>query len=131
MHTTWGLNAVVPISDFKGCDVVVRRGGQDVSLKISEGPQYFDPHEEHYTTPCTEGTSLMLVGYSIRDSAKLKGEAVDLLEELGFEWDPHRSREDGDHPGGPRLSMKKAEVTPQVKKEPRKESPEPLDYGES
>ena len=123
-----GLNAVVPISDFQGCDVVVKRGNQEVVLKVSEGPQLFDPHEEHYTTPCTEGTSLMLVGYSIRDSAKLKMEAIDLLEELGFEWDPHRSREDGDQLGGSRVPMMKVEVKPDVKEGLRKKGQGDLDY---
>eukprot|EP00439_Symbiodinium_sp_Y106_P056869 s729_g8.t1 len=123
-----GLNAVVPISDFQGCDVVVKRGDQEVVPKVSEGPQLFDPHEEHYTTPCTEGTSLMLVGYSIRDSAKLKVEAIDLLEELGFEWDPHRSREDGDQLGGSRVPMMKVEVKPDVKEGLRKKGQGDLDY---
>ena len=123
-----GLNAVVPISDFKGCDVVVIKENREVTLKVSEGPQYFDPHDEHHTTQCTEGTSWMLVGYSIRDSAKLKVEAVDLLEELGFEWDPHRSREDGNQPGQPRVSMMKAEVRPRSKKESKKENSGTLDY---
>ena len=107
-----GMNAVVPLSDFKGCDVVVKRGGSDVILKVSDGPQYFDPREEHYTTECTEGVSWMLVGYSIRDSAKLKHEAVEYLEDLGFTWDPHRSREDGERRDAenPRIAMMKAQV---------------------
>ena len=33
----------------------------------------------------------MLVGYSIRDSAKLKAAAIDYLDEVGFEWEPHRT----------------------------------------
>ncbi|CAE7296882.1 RE1 [Symbiodinium sp. KB8] len=107
-----GMNAVVPLSDFKGCDVVVKRGGSEVILKVSDGPQYFDPREEHYTTECTEGVSWMLVAYSIRDSAKLKHEAVEYLEDLGFTWDPHRSREDGERreTENPRIAMMKAQV---------------------
>ena len=48
-----------------------------------------DSQEEHYTTSCTEGTSWMLVGYSSSDGAKLKMEAIDLLEEFGVKRDSH------------------------------------------
>ena len=68
---------------------MVKRRDQKVTLKVNDGPKYVDSHEEHYTTSCTEGTSWMLVGYSSPDSAKLKMEAIDLLEELGFKWDSH------------------------------------------
>ena len=107
-----GMNAVVPLSEFEGCDIVVKRGDAEVVLKVSEGPQFIDPHEEHYTTACTKGTSLMLVGYSIRDSEKLKTAAVDLLDEVGFEWDPHRAHPEGEgrNPLDARLCMMKAEV---------------------
>ncbi|CAE7439048.1 RE1 [Symbiodinium microadriaticum] len=108
-----GTNVVLPLTDFKGCDIVVKRDGKETILKVSEGPQYFDPHEEHYTTPCTEGTSLMLVGDSIRDSTKLNIEAIDYLEDLGFEWHPHRAKEErghGDEGGKPRVSMMKGQV---------------------
>ena len=102
---------------------MVKEGGQDIKLRVSEGPQRFNPHSEHYTTPCTRGTSWMLVGYSIRDTAKLKVDAIDLLEDLGFEWDPrHRSKE-GEPPdttnGAPRLAMMKAEVKTHINKEKR------------
>ena len=81
-----GENVVVPLSEFEGCDIVVKERGQEIKLTVSEGPQRFNPPSEHYTTPCTKGTSWMLVGYSVRDSAKLKVDAIDLLEDLGFEW---------------------------------------------
>ena len=118
-----GENVVVPLSEFEGCDIVVRENGKEINLRVSEGPQRFDPHKEHYTTPCTKGTSWMLVGYCVRDSAKLKMEAIDLLEDLGFEWDPHRSREEKSESTsgvGPRITMMKAEVKPHDKKEPSK-----------
>eukprot|EP00439_Symbiodinium_sp_Y106_P043939 s6959_g5.t1 len=67
-----GENVVVPLSEFEGCDIVVKERGQEIKLTVSEGPQRFNPPSEHYTTPCTKGTSWMLVGYSVRDSAKLK-----------------------------------------------------------
>ncbi|CAE7884617.1 RE1 [Symbiodinium sp. KB8] len=106
-----GVNAVVPLTDFEGCEVMVKRGEKTVALKVSEGPQFFDPHEEHYTTPCTKGTSLMLVGYSIRDSAKLKEEMVSFLVDLGFIWDPHRASEGKDQGAALRLAMmKKSQV---------------------
>ena len=107
-----GMNVAVPLSDFKGTNIVVKRGGKEVMLKVSEGPQFFDPHEEHETTPCLEGTSWILVGYSVRDSAKLKDEEVSYLESLGFIWEPHRAKEHPDEPGAePRLAvMMKAEV---------------------
>ena len=81
-------------------------------LKVSDGPQFFDPHEEHETTPCSEGTSWILVGYSIRDSEKLKDDDVKYLESLGFIWEPHRAKEQSDAPAvKPRLAgLRKAEV---------------------
>ena len=116
-----GINAVVPLSEFEGCDIIVKRQGGDVTLKVSEGPQFFDPHEEHYTTSCTKGTSLILVGYSIRDSAKLKAAAIDYLDEVGFEWEPHRTNVEGgsQQDQDARLAMMKAEVL--TKKEKNKD----------
>ncbi|CAE7488319.1 RE1, partial [Symbiodinium necroappetens] len=107
-----GRNVAVPLSDFKGTDIIVSRGGERVVLKVSDGPQFFDPHEEHETTPCSEGTSWVLVGYSIRDSEKLKDDDVKYLESLGFTWEPHRAREQLDASAvNPRLAgLRKAEV---------------------
>ena len=109
-----GVNAVVPLTDFEGCDVIVKKGEKTATLKVSEGPQFFDPHDEHYTTLCTKGTSLMLVGYSIRDSAKLKEEMVSFLTDLGFAWDPHRTNEGRDQGAALRMAMmKKAQPQPE------------------
>ena len=109
-----GINAVVPLTDFEGCDVMVKKGEKTVALKVSEGPQFFDPHDEHYTTSCTKGTSLMLVGYSVRDSAKLKEEMVSFLMDLGFIWDPHRASEGRDQGEALRMAMmKKAQAQPE------------------
>ena len=119
-----GDNVVVPLSEFEGCDIVVKENGKEIKLKVSEGPQRFNPHHGHYTTACTKGTSWMLVGYSIRDSVKLKVEAIDLLEDLGFSWDPHRSKEEevvAAKELRPRLAMMRAEVKPNVEKENHKD----------
>ena len=48
--------------------------------------QVFDPHVEHEVGPCTEGVSLTVVAYSIRDSIKLKAHEVSYLEDLDFTW---------------------------------------------
>ena len=107
-----GKNVAVPLTDFKGADIVVHDQDGARTLKVSEGPQVFDPHVEHEVTPCLEGESLMVVGYSIRDSAKLKEHEVNYLEALGFDWVPHKATDSGGPvPTGARLSMmKKAEV---------------------
>ncbi|CAE7758600.1 RE1 [Symbiodinium sp. CCMP2456] len=100
-----GVNAVMPLTDFEGCDVIVVKDGSSTTLKVNEGQQFFDPHDRHYTTPCTKGASLMLVGYSIRDSAKLNLEMMDYLTEVGFDWDPHRASEGADQGEVCRLAM--------------------------
>ena len=102
---------------------MVKERGQEIKLTVSEGPHAFNPPSEHYTTPCTKGTSWMLVGYSVRDSAKLKVDAIDLLEDLGFEWARTALKEEETQAASgvaPRLAMMKAEVKPHVKKEHRR-----------
>ncbi|CAE7595668.1 unnamed protein product [Symbiodinium sp. CCMP2456] len=91
-----GVNVVMPLTDFEGCDMIVEKDGSSTTLKVNEDPQFFDPHDRHYTTPCTKGASLMLEGYSIRDSAKLNPEMMDCLTEVGFDWDSHRASEGAD-----------------------------------
>ncbi|OLP75490.1 Copia protein [Symbiodinium microadriaticum] len=104
-----GENAVLPLSDFCGGDILVKRDGQVSRLEVSKGPQFFDPHHEHRTEECTRGRYLLLVGYSIRDSGKLKEGDVAFLEDLGFQWIPHRVRQPGDE-GPKQLKMMKVEL---------------------
>ena len=119
-----GQNVAIPLTDFKGTDIIVTRKGVEVTLKVSEGPLYFDPREDHETTPCIEGTSIILVGYSVRDSAKLKDEEVKYLRELGFQWRPHRAGQDP--PLGSEALMKKAEVKSGNDSHPKKCDVEPI-----
>ena len=62
-------------------------------LKVKEDPQYFHPREEYQTISCTKGTSLILVGYSVRESAQLKPEEAEFLKGLDFDWNPRRIEE--------------------------------------
>ena len=50
-----GMNLAVPLTDFEGMDIVVDKNGEQTTLKVSEGPQQFDPHEEHYTNSLHQG----------------------------------------------------------------------------
>ena len=70
---------------------------------------------------------MILVGYSIRDSVKLKEHEVTYLKNLGFGWKPHRSgQEEGDAPPDPpdarmAMMMKKAEAPTGGQGTPKKE----------
>ena len=107
-----GLNVAIPLTDYKDADIVVHEPEGPRVLKVSDGPQVFDPHVEHEVGPCTEGVSLTVVAYSIRDSIKLKAHEVSYLEDLDFTWSPHKAtgRDPPPQPGARLSMMKKVEV---------------------
>ena len=87
-----GSNLVLPLSAFKGGEIEVDTPEGTHLLTLQDGPQTFDPKCLHSTRPWSNGNRVVLLAYSVRDSAKLKAEDSALLRDIGFVWTPHRSR---------------------------------------
>ena len=77
-------------SSFTGGELVTVTDEGEKSMAMTMGPNYFEPHQRHFTKPWKDGHRIVLVGYSVRDSGKLSKRHVATLQHFGFDWDPHR-----------------------------------------
>ena len=77
-------------SSFTGGELVTVTDEGEKSMAVTMGPNYFEPHQRHFTKPWKDGHRIVLVGYSVRDSGKLSKRHVATLQHFGFDWDPHR-----------------------------------------
>ncbi|CAE7607413.1 GIP, partial [Symbiodinium sp. CCMP2592] len=89
-----GENLVAGLSYFKGGALEIEEptGVKVLPLDGDVPFQVFDPKHRHSTRSWYGGSRVVLVAYSVRDSAKLKDHQVDLLHEMGFDWEPHLSK---------------------------------------
>ena len=89
-----GMNLIAGLSRFKGGGVEVEEpdGVKLLELDGAHTHQVFNPKYRHSTRPWREGTRVVLVAYSVRDSGKLPQDKVDLLRSFGFDWEPHLSK---------------------------------------
>ena len=77
-------NVVVPLSAFSGGDIVVNVEGQEVFLKVSQGPVSFCAREHaHHVTPF-QGRRVILVLFSLRGCLHLSKDDRACLIRLGF-----------------------------------------------
>ena len=87
-----GMNMIAALSSFK-------KGGLEVDgpngvevLEVGPEPVFFDPKHTHSTKEWSGGNRVVLLAYSVRDSAKMSEENAARLREIGFVWSPHLSR---------------------------------------
>ena len=77
-------NVVIPLSSFRGGEIVVRTGQQDVVLDVSQGPVSFCAREhDHWTRPF-RGRRVVLVLFSLQGFSHLSDEDARCLAQLGF-----------------------------------------------
>ena len=89
VHNT-GRSMITALSSFTGGELVTETDEGEKSIAVTMGPNYFEPHQKHFTKPWKDGPRIVLVGYSVRDSGRLSKEHVATLQHFGFDWDPHR-----------------------------------------
>ncbi|CAE7281567.1 GIP [Symbiodinium sp. CCMP2592] len=89
-----GENLVAGLSYFKGGALEVEEptGVKVLPLDGDVPYQVFEPKHRHSTRPWYGGSRVVLIAYSVRDSAKLKEPHLDLLRGMRFEWEPHLSK---------------------------------------
>ncbi|CAE7801443.1 unnamed protein product [Symbiodinium sp. CCMP2592] len=112
-----GKSMITAISSFSGGEIVTEGDEGEVTVPLTHGPTYFEPHKKHRTSPWKDGQRMVLVGYSIRDSGRLSDEHVAMLRHYGFEWEPHfRAVEPA--AGASLKAIKVREISPEVQHGP-------------
>ena len=83
---------IAALSSFKEGGLEVEGPGGVEVLDVGQAPVFFNPKHTHSTRPWSGGNRVVLLAYSIRDSAKMSAENAACLKEMGFVWSPHLSR---------------------------------------
>ena len=86
------MNMIAALSAFKEGGVDVDTESGPVTLDVTSGPKFFSPKDTHSTRPWSNGNRVVLLAYSVRDSAKLSEEHAEVLKDIGFRWTPHSSK---------------------------------------